>query len=146
LKFRNFRPSETLRPRPGVTIRTAPLCHPGGATGYRVDYAGRSVAYLTDTEFPAGVFEPDILALAERADLIILDCSYTADELALHIGWGHASWEQGVRFANKANAKQLCLFHHDPDHDDRFMDTIAQAAEAARPGTAVASEGLRIDL
>ena len=146
LRFRNFRPSEILRPRPGVTIRTAPLCHPGGATGYRIEYAGRSVAYLTDTEFPDGVFEPAILALADRADLIILDCSYTTDELALHVGWGHASWEQGVRLADMTSAKQLCLFHHDPDHDDGFMDTIAQAAEAARPGTTVACEGLRIDL
>jgi phosphoribosyl 1,2-cyclic phosphodiesterase len=146
LTFHNFRPSEILLPRPGVTIHTAPLCHPGGATGYRVDYAGRSVAYLTDTEFPGGVIDPAILALADRADLIILDCSYTSDELALHTGWGHASWEQGVGLANSAKAKRLCLFHHDPDHDDVFMDAIAEAAETARPGTTVAAEGMIIDL
>jgi phosphoribosyl 1,2-cyclic phosphodiesterase len=146
LSFRNFRPSEILLPRPGVTVHTAPLCHPGGATGYRVDYAGRSVAYLTDTEFPDDLIEPAILALADRTDLIILDCSYTTDELALHAGWGHASWEQGVRLANVANAKRLCLFHHDPDHDDMFMDAVAEAAAAARPGTTVAAEGMSIDL
>jgi phosphoribosyl 1,2-cyclic phosphodiesterase len=146
LTFHNFRPSDILLPRPGVTIHTAPLCHPGGATGYRVDYAGRSVAYLTDTEFPDGVIAPEILALANRTDLIILDCCYTADELALHTGWGHACWEQGVRLANVANAKQLCLFHHDPDHDDVFMDAVAEAVEAARPGTTVAAEGMCIDL
>jgi phosphoribosyl 1,2-cyclic phosphodiesterase len=146
LTFRNFRPSEILLPKPGVTIRTAPLCHPGGATGYRVDYAGRSVAYLTDTEFPDGIIEPAILALADRTNLIILDCSYTTEELALHRGWGHASWEQGVRLANLANTKRLCLFHHDPDHDDVFMDAISAAAAAARPGTTVAAEGMSINL
>ena len=41
---------------------------------------------------------------------------------------------------------RLCLFHHDPDHDDAFMDKIEAEAEAARPGTIVASEGLQIDL
>lgn len=30
LTFHNFRPFEILLPLPGVTIHTAPLCHPGG--------------------------------------------------------------------------------------------------------------------
>jgi ribonuclease BN (tRNA processing enzyme) len=51
-----------------------------------------------------------------------------------------------VRLAEAAGARQLCLFHHDPDHDDAFMDNIKAAAEAARPGTIVAREGMRIDL
>jgi hypothetical protein len=34
------------------------------------------------------------------------------------------------------------IFHHDPGHDDAFMDQIALEAEAARPGTIVAREGL----
>ena len=47
---------------------------------------------------------------------------------------------------NAAGARQLCLFHHDPDHDDAFMDEIKAAAETARPGTIVAREGLRVDI
>jgi phosphoribosyl 1,2-cyclic phosphodiesterase len=86
LTFRNFRPSEILVPQPGFTIHTAALCHPGGATGYRIDYAGHSVAYLTDTEFPDGLIESSILALADHANLIILDCSYTADEAPYWLG------------------------------------------------------------
>jgi len=146
LEFRNFRASETLSPRDGITINTAPLRHPGGATGYRIDYAGRSVAYLTDTEFLDGVIDATVVALARRADLVILDSSYTDAELRLRRGWGHASWEQGIQLANMSNAKQLCLFHHDPSHDDAFMDAIAEAADAARPGTIVAREGLQVDL
>ena len=146
IKFRDFRPGDTLTPRPGITVRTAPLHHPGGATGYRIDYAGRNVAYLTDMEFPDGLIDPVILALAQNSDLVILDSTYTDDELPLHVGWGHASWQQGVKFANMANAKKLCLFHHDPDHDDAFMDAIAKAADAARPGTIVAYDGLQINM
>src|SRR5262245_3825378 len=50
VEFCDFRSGETLNPRIGLTLRTARLNHPGGATGYRLDYAGRSVAYLTDMD------------------------------------------------------------------------------------------------
>ena len=146
LEFRDFHASDTLSPRQGITIRTAPLSHPGSATGYRIDYSGRSVAYLTDTEFPDGVIDPGVVALAQDADLLILDCSFTDDELPMHVGWGHSSWQQGIKMANAANVKRLCLFHHDPSHNDVFMDGIAKAAEAARAGTMVAREGWYIDL
>lgn len=146
VEFRDFRAGDTLDPRPGVILRTAPLNHPGGATGYRVEYGGRSVAYLTDTECGDGPFDPAMLSLARGAELVILDTPYTNDELPSRIGWGHSSWQQGVRLANEAGAGRLCLFHHDPDHDDEFMDAIAAAAKAARPGTIVACDGMSIEL
>lgn len=146
VEFRDFRSGDTLNPYPGIVLRTAPLNHPGGATGYRVDFGGRSVAYLTDTECGNGPNDAAILSLAEGADLVILDTTYTDDELPSHVGWGHSSWQQGVRLATEAKAKRLCLFHHDPSHDDRFMDDVAKAAEAARPGTIVARDGMIIEL
>ena len=146
VEFRDFRAGDTFNPRPGITMRTAPLNHPGGATGYRIDHAGRSVAYITDTAFGNGPVDQAILSLAKGASLVIIDSTYTDEELPSHIGWGHSSWQQCVRLANAAGAEKLCLFHHDPDHDDTTMDAIAAAAGAARPGTIVASEGLCIEL
>jgi phosphoribosyl 1,2-cyclic phosphodiesterase len=146
LEFRDFRPGAVINPRPGVTLRTAPLNHPGGAVGYRVEYGGRSVAYVTDVEIGDGPIDPALLDLTKGADLLILDTTYTDEELPAHVGWGHSSWQQGVRLANKVGAGRLCLFHHDPDHDDAFMDKVKRAAEAARPGAIVASEGMQIDI
>jgi phosphoribosyl 1,2-cyclic phosphodiesterase len=145
VEFRDFSAGETLNPRPGITLRTAPLHHPGGATGYRLEFAGRALAYITDTEMENGA-EPAMLALAKDASLVIIDATYSDAELPSHAGWGHSSWQQCIRLANAAGAKSLCLFHHDPDHDDGAMDAIAKAADAARPGTIVAKEGLRIEL
>ncbi|HWL31228.1 MAG TPA: MBL fold metallo-hydrolase [Xanthobacteraceae bacterium] len=145
LDFRDFRAGDTLQPRPGVTLRTAPLNHPGGAAGYRIEYGGRAVAYLTDFE-SNGAIDPRLLDLARGAAMVIVDATYTDDELPAHVGWGHSSWQQGVRLANAAEVGQLCLFHHDPDHDDNFMDAVAAAAETMRPGTIVAREGLQIEL
>jgi phosphoribosyl 1,2-cyclic phosphodiesterase len=145
LEFRDFHPGDTLHPRPGVTLRTAPLNHPGGATGYRIEYNGHSVAYLTDFESRTGVVDRRLVDLARSADLVILDATYTDDELPSHVGWGHSTWQQGIALADAAGVKRLCLFHHDPDHDDTFMDAIKAAAEAERPGTLVAREGMQID-
>jgi len=146
VEFRDFRSGDTLHPHSDVTLRTARLNHPGGACGYRIEFAGRSIAYLTDTECSNGSVDPAILALAKDAALVILDTTYTDAELPSHVGWGHSSWQQGIRLATQAGAKRLCLFHHDPDHDDAFMDAVARDAEAARPGTIVARDGMVIEL
>lgn len=146
LEFHDFKAGDTLEPRPGVKLRTAPLRHPGGATGYRIEYGGRSVAYLTDVEMGTGEIAPELLELAKDAGLVIIDTTYTDEELPLHIGWGHSTWQQALKLAQTANARRLCLFHHDPDHDDVFMDKIRSAAQAARPGTIVASEGMQVEV
>jgi phosphoribosyl 1,2-cyclic phosphodiesterase len=142
IAYRDFRAGETLTPRPGVTLRTLPLDHPDGATGYRIEYGGRSVAYITDTESRRPEMDRNIVSLAKDADLMIIDSTYTDAEISAHIGWGHATWSQAVRLADAAKAKVLCLFHHEPSHDDAAMDAIAAAAAAARPGTIVAKEGM----
>lgn len=146
LEFHDFRPGDVLTPRPGITLRTALLNHPGGAVGYRIECSGRSVAYLTDVEIGDGPIDPALLALAKGAALVIVDTSYTDQELKSRVGWGHSTWRQGLRLADAAGAGRLCLFHHDPDHSDAFMDRVAGCVAAERPGTIVASEGMQIDL
>ena len=146
LEFNDFRAGDVINPRAGVTLRTAPLNHPGGAVGYRIEYGGQSVAYVTDVELGDGPIDPALLALTRDAALLILDTTYTDEELPSHAGWGHSSWQQGIRLANAAGAGRLCLFHHDAEHDDDVMDKIASAAVAARPSTIVAREGLQIKL
>ena len=77
---------------------------------------------------------------------MILDTTYTDEELPSHVGWGHSSWQQGIRARQRGGADRLCLFHHDPEHDDAFMDKIGRQPKAARPGTIVAREGLQVDI
>ncbi len=142
LQFHDFHSGDVLRPHPGVTVRTAPLNHPGRATGYRLEYGKRAIAYITDTEHQPGLLDPHVLGLAERADLLIYDCNYTDEEFATRVGWGHSSWEEGVRIIEAAGAKRLAIFHHDPDHDDRFLDGVKAQAAARHSGAMVAAEGL----
>ena len=143
VSYRDFAAGESLSPSPGISVRTTPLNHPDGATGYRVDHAGRSICYLTDTEHVPGAPDRNILGLIAGADLVIYDCMYTDEEWANgHVGWGHSTWQEAVRLCKAAGARRLVVFHHDPDHDDETLDGIAEEVDAALPGSILAREGL----
>lgn len=144
LSFHDFHAGETLSPEPGVVIRTAPLNHPNGATAYRVEYRGKSACYVTDHEHTDSPYDDQLIALLAGADIVIYDGTYTDAEYPSHKGWGHSTWEEGLRLADRAKVKQFVIFHHDPGHDDAMMDTIAAAAAKARPGTVVAAEGMTL--
>jgi phosphoribosyl 1,2-cyclic phosphodiesterase len=141
-EFNDFTAGERLEPQPGISVLTTPLNHPNGATGYRVEYGQRAVAYVTDTEHENGTLDAGILNLIEAADLFIYDSTYTDDEYPGYAGWGHSTWQQGMKLAEAAKVGRFVIFHHDPSHDDAFMDKIAAAADIARPGTVVAREGM----
>jgi phosphoribosyl 1,2-cyclic phosphodiesterase len=128
--FQDFRSGDsfTLPDNPQVRIRTAPLNHPNGATGYRIEYEGKSFCYVTDTEHVPGQPDQNVLGLIEGADLVA------------------STWQEGVRLAQTARVKSLAIFHHDPDHEDRFMERVEAEARAIWPGAFVARENMRINL
>ena len=126
------------------------LDHPGGAAGYRVDYEGRSVTYVTDTELGTGKSKPNIVALARRTDLLIIDATYTDAELPSHRGWGHSTFADGVELALAAGVETLVLFHHEPRRSDEELDQRTEECRALvkrRGGTlqvVAAAEGLTL--
>ncbi len=130
----------------GVHVRTAPLNHPNDATGYRIECGGRSVCYVTDTEHVPGRPDGNVLGLIEQADLVIYDSTYTDEEFPAKVGWGHSTWQEGMRLCQAAGARRLAIFHHDPDHDDEFMDRVEAEAREAWSGNLVARENMVIDL
>lgn len=151
VEFNEFRSSDVLACGE-IVMRTAPLNHPNGATGYRVEHGGKSICYITDTEQHSKGLDTNIVELCRGADIMIYDSSYTDAEYPRYKGWGHSTWQEGMRVADSAGVGTLVIFHHDPSHDDAFMDGVAREAAAARPGTApsglpraiVAHEGLTL--
>ncbi len=144
--IRIFGAGETLEPTPGVALRTAPLRHPDRATGYRVDFEGRSIAYVTDTEHVPGKLDRTILDLISGADLFIYDSTFSDERFAPKVGWGHSTWQEGVRLAEAAGVATFVVFHHDPEADDAAMDAVARAVADARPGSVVARDGMVLTL
>lgn len=140
--FHDFNAGDTLSPLPGVVLRTAPLNHPGGATAYRIEFRGRSICYVTDTEHREGELDHTIIDLIGGSELVIYDSTYTVDEYPEYRGWGHSTWSEGASLCDAGGAGTLIAFHHDPDHSDADLDRVAEDMTRARPGSVVAREGL----
>jgi phosphoribosyl 1,2-cyclic phosphodiesterase len=131
-----------------VTVTTGLLNHPGGAMGYRISWQDQAVAYITDTEHFSDGLDGNVLGLADRADVLIYDCTYTDAEYhhpqTSKVGWGHSTWQEAVKVAQAAQVKKLVIFHHDPIHDDDFMDSIQAESVKVFPQSIVAKEGMSI--
>ena len=144
LDFVDFHAGEEWELHKGVKVLTKPLNHPNGATGYRIEYGGNSLCFVTDTEHIIGKPDENVLELIEGADLVIYDSTYSDEEFPAKIGWGHSTWEEGIRLCRMAGAKQLAIFHHDPDHDDDFMRGVESKAREMWDGALVAKEQLTL--
>ncbi|MDX8378157.1 MAG: response regulator [Mariprofundales bacterium] len=108
-----------------ITVRTMLLNHPGNCLGYRIEYAGKVVCYVTDNELPladspyfSNHYVRKLTEFVSGADILITDTTYSDDEYKTKELWGHSSVSQVTYLANAAGVKNLHLFHHDPDQTD----------------------------
>jgi phosphoribosyl 1,2-cyclic phosphodiesterase len=134
-----------------VSVTSASGNHPQGVLAFRVDHAGRSAVYATDTEHYPDRLDENLVRLAEGADVLIYDSQYTPEEYVgapkgarSKRGWGHSTFEEGAKIAQTAGASRLVLFHHDPGHDDDFVREKERRAQQLFPDTVAAHEGLTL--
>jgi phosphoribosyl 1,2-cyclic phosphodiesterase len=121
--------------------------HPQGCLSFRVDNNGKAVVYATDNEPGDPSNDRAVRELARGADLLIYDSQYTSEQLGNEKkGWGHSTWEEGVRVCEETGVKELILFHHDPDNSDEAVDQLLELARARFPNTRAAFEGMEIKL
>lgn len=116
-----------------VVVRPVP--HPGPTVGYRIEWQGVTVTYISDHQAPLGLdsIADEVLELAENADLLIHDAQYTYEEFLQKPDWGHGPVGYAVAVAEAAGARRLALFHHDPAHGDDEIDSmLAEARRACR--------------
>lgn len=131
----------------GMTVSAAWLNHPQGCLGYRVDTPVGSVVYATDNEPGVPEFDKALRQLAKGADVLIYDAQYSPEQLATtRKGWGHSSWLEGVKVARDAKARNLVLFHHDPDSSDKTVDGFLSAARQEFSASWAATEGMSMTL
>jgi phosphoribosyl 1,2-cyclic phosphodiesterase len=145
LNFCDVTPGEAI-PIDDILVETAPLNHPGEAVGYRVNWHGGAAVYVTDTEHYPDRLDENILWLARDADILIYDSTYSDEEYyspkSPKIGWGHSTWQEAIKIAASANVKTLVIFHHDPAHDDDYLDQVGLQAKEKFPGAVMAKEGM----
>ena len=107
---------------------------------------GNVVTYLTDCEFGPDDDISKPMELAKDADYFIFDSQYTDEEYKNRLGWGPSPWTTGVKIAKKAGVKTLVLFHHDPYHNDKFMDSMLEEVREQFPNTIAATRCLELEL
>lgn len=122
MHFKDIEVDETFTLRYS-RISNTHLVHPGGSVAFRIEElaSGKSIVYCSDTEH-INDLDKNISRLCNKTDLLIYDSQYSVKEYPNHIGWGHSTWEEGVRYATELDIPRLVLFHHDPQHADRFLE------------------------
>jgi phosphoribosyl 1,2-cyclic phosphodiesterase len=129
----------------GVQMKSAWLNHPQGCMGFRLETKDGILVYATDNEPGDADFDKAVRKLAEGADILIYDAQYLPEEYeARRRGWGHSHWREAVNIVMESGAKELILYHHDPDHDDVVIDKIVKEARSYYPKVRAAAEGMEI--
>jgi phosphoribosyl 1,2-cyclic phosphodiesterase len=136
-----------------VRVEFSFLNHPGLAMGYALLHDGKKVVYCPDVEpFRHNVLSDDtavdlkiqdyvqdldakVIELARDADCLLIDGTYTEEEYLTHPGWGHSSFVDSIRVGAEANVRRIFLIHHDPGHDDAFLDGMLKKAQAFAAST-----------
>jgi phosphoribosyl 1,2-cyclic phosphodiesterase len=148
-------------------VRSRWIRHVGPTLGYRLDWQGVSIAYLSDHGQGCGMGRPgrdqcvgeqsddfvptDVLDLCDGVDLLIHDAQHTPAEFEHKRHWGHCTVDYAVHVAKESGAQRLALFHHDPAHSDDQIDLLLRAARdtADRIGggeVLAAAEGMALEL
>lgn len=148
LRFHDIAPGSVIT-LDDVVIETVALHRSNQALGYRITWNGYSVAYATDTEHLLNPIDPGLLYLAHQADLLIYDAAYTEHSYyhssynaEAAVGQPTAAWKAGIEVALAAEVKQTVMFHHDPGHEDDFLDQVEAEVQAAFPNVRLAREGM----
>jgi phosphoribosyl 1,2-cyclic phosphodiesterase len=131
----------------GIKTEAMYLNHPGYALGYKFLINKKPVVYVSDNEpypvHPNTSKESDnptgnkliednnqrMINFARDAHIFIHDAQYTPEEYKSKYQWGHSPYDYTVKIALEAGVNTLVLFHHDPVHDDDFIDGMVDSAK-----------------
>jgi len=129
-----------------LTLQTLWLNHPQGCMGFRLETKEGVMVYATDNEPGDALFDKNVRKLAAGADVLIYDAQYLPAEYERRRGWGHSHWREAINVVTESGAKELVLFHHDPDHDDTCIDQVVKEARNYYPRIRAAAEGMQIEI
>ncbi|MCX7679810.1 MAG: MBL fold metallo-hydrolase [Spirochaetes bacterium] len=107
--------------------------HPGGCFGYRFEEDGKSFVFTSDCEFNIDEIDhiDSYADFFSNADVVVFDAQYTFEDSVINkVEWGHSSASIAIDISLRFGVKKLVLWHHDPDHSDKKMDTVLANAKA----------------
>lgn len=124
----------------GGVLTHVPLVHPGGSTGFRVDWPQKSLAYITDTCVDGSYTE-----FIRGVDLLIHECYYPDQLSEWSAKTGHSNTTPVAELARDAQVGRLMLVHIDP-HRPGDDPIGIQTARTIFANTEVAEDLMTIEL
>ena len=159
-----------------IAIEYNNVHHPGTTYGYKIRINGKTIIYISDNE--CKFIEKSVsnrqdelndeektlyndmiqeehqseLELIRDADILIHDAQYTPEDYQKKRGWGHSCYIDTINMAIDAGVKELYLYHHDPNYDDKAIEAIYKHADQivrirnSSMKCHIAKEGMRVDI
>ena len=118
-----------------------PLEHPGGSLGFRLDWPGHSMAYVTDTM--ATEDAPYIDAIRD-VDLLIHECYFPDGYEQVAEQTGHSCITPVAQVARAAGAGRLILVHLNP-LDESDDPVGVETARAIFPKTELGNDLMEVE-
>jgi ribonuclease BN (tRNA processing enzyme) len=106
--------------------------HPGGSTGFKIVWADRSLAYITDTTIDGSYVD-----FIRGVDVLIHECYFPDEQADWAEQTGHSHTTPVARLARDAGVGRLVLVHPDPlgDADDPIgLETARSIFSATEQG------------
>ncbi len=135
-------PLRPLEPLPGGgRLTNFPLTHQGGSTGFRLDWPGHSMAYVTDT---TALPTADYIEKIRGVDLLVHECYFSDEHSELAARTGHSHTTPVADVAKRADVGRLVLVHINPMAEE--ADPIGlDAARAIFPDTLIGEDLMELE-
>jgi phosphoribosyl 1,2-cyclic phosphodiesterase len=141
-----FHPGESIA-LADLDIRTMCLSHPGGACGYRIGHGAGSITVIMDYEHALDGPDASLVQFCSGAGLVLYDAHWDEDtDYHAHRGWGHSTWQAGLRLIHAAGAQRLGALHHAPDATDHMLLEREDRLRRIHPASFIAREGDTVGL
>ena len=142
ITYKDFEIEKDFLLKDSIKVRTISLNHPDGATGYRIENKSKSVCYITDHEHEIRKKNKKLMRFLWETDVLIYDSTYDDNNFKDYIGWGHSTWQEAIRLAQECKIKNLFIFHHNPENNDKVLDAIQFKCSKINKNYLVAKEDM----
>ncbi len=119
---------------PGIKLSAMYANHPTSTLVYVLDLFGKRITYAPDSEIWGDAtafqdYDEKFGGFVKGSDLFIHDCAYNDKDYETQKKQGHSGLSVVVDFAaEKAQARDLVLWHADPDYSDEQLDQMQAEA------------------
>ena len=144
--FVEFNPGEAIIKENDFSIETKLFSHPGGVCAYKLVSGFKSIVYLSDVENAEANTIPDLVDFCVSSDLLIIDSSYSDDEIVDKRGWGHFCISDVQLLAEKLPKTTIYLFHHEPSKSDERVEKDSFELRSRHRNVLIAQQGDEVEI